>query len=86
MAAVSEQTRQRWSTSRKGAGNPMWGRHHSKQAIEKNRIAHLGKKHNYSKKMSEESRKKMSLSKKGIRNPNFGKKYIGKNLRLTMAK
>ena len=53
----------------KGQKSPMRGKHHSDEAKQKNREAHLGKH------PSEETRKKMGEARKGEKNPNFGKHH-----------
>ena len=59
----SEQIEKRVSQLR-GSNNHMFGKHHKKETIEINRIAHIGKKH------SEETKKKMSESHIGKKHPN----------------
>jgi group I intron endonuclease len=66
---LSNSTRSKISKSLIGDKNPFYGKHHSEDAKEKQRIAKLGKKHNI------ESRKKMSESLKirqfGENNPSY---------------
>lgn len=55
----SEEQRKRMSETRKGEKNGMYGRHHTKEAIEKDREAHLREN------LSEDTIYKMSIAKKG---------------------
>ena len=54
---------------KKGYVPPMFGKHHTDESNEKNRIEHLGKKH------SEETKKKMSESRKGEKHFLYGKHH-----------
>jgi group I intron endonuclease len=57
-----------------GEDNPMFGKKHKEETIQKNREAHTGKVH------SVESRKKRSKSMSGDKNPMFGKKHTEEGL------
>jgi len=59
-----------------GENNPMWGRHHSKEAIRKMSEAKHGKNNPmYGKHFSEETKKKMSEIHCGKNNPMYGKHF-----------
>ena len=58
---LSEKTKMKMSKSRRGEGNSMFGRHHSKEAKLKMRKAKIGKK------LSEKHKRKMLEKKKGER-------------------
>ena len=59
-AKLSESTRKKMSESRKGENNNFYGKHHTKESIKKNRIAHLGKNGFWKeKKLSEEHKRKI---------------------------
>ena len=62
----SEKTKMKMRESRRGEGNSMFGRHHSKEAKLKMRKAKIGKN------LSDEHRRKMSESRKGRIGPNLG--------------
>lgn len=66
---LSEKIKMKMSESRRGEGNSMFGRHHSKEAKLKMRKAKIGKK------LPEETRKKMRESWRGRTGPNLGKKF-----------
>jgi group I intron endonuclease len=72
----TEEVRKKMGESRTGKNNPFYGKHHSLEAIEKNRRAHLGKKYSLGAVRSDETKRKISESHKGllvgVRNPNFG--------------
>lgn len=55
----TEESKQKMSKAKKGLPSNMKGKHHTKEAIEKNRLAHLGKK------ASEETKKKIGLANSG---------------------
>ena len=56
-----------WNYGRKGELSPSYGRKHTDEENQKNRIAHLGKHH------TEESKKKLSAANSGKNNPMYGK-------------
>lgn len=72
-AKLSESTRKKMSESRKGERNPFYGRHHTPEAIEKNRTAHIGKKGWLKgKHLSEEHRRKVSENHADLSGGNHG--------------
>lgn len=70
----TEESKRNLSESRKGEGNPMYGRTHSPETRKKMSESQRGEKNPmYGKKFSEETRAKMSESHKGERNYLYGK-------------
>jgi group I intron endonuclease len=68
----SEKTKKKLSEKTKGENNPMYGKHHSKESIEKNRQSNLGHK------QSDEIIRKKVESRKGYKHSEETKKKIGK--------
>ena len=61
---MSEESRRKMSEAAKKrlsdpTNNNMYGKHHSEEAKNKNRLSHLGRKH------TEEAKRKMSIARKG---------------------
>lgn len=66
---LSIKTKEKISLALSGKNHPMYGRKHSKKAVENMRNAQLGKK------LSEETKIKMSFAQKGNKNHFYGKKH-----------
>lgn len=77
---ISEETKKKLSLINAGKNNPFYGKHHTEEAKQKNREAHIGNP------CSEETKKKLSLINTGTNHPNYGKKrseQTKKKIRLT---
>jgi group I intron endonuclease len=64
--SYTEETRKKQSEKKKGLTSPMKGKKHSKESLEKMRIASIGNTHMKGYKFSDESKKKLSKSHTGL--------------------
>ena len=64
----SAETKKKMSEAQRGEKHPMFGKHHTKEAVEKIRTAQIGRKH------TEESKIKIGKAQEGVLGNSFGKK------------